>query len=85
MREVSRQLAAALPEEIGSLTSFPVAEGAIEAIAANLNRWLSLPEAEREEARGALVETARRLWGWEAVARTVLAAARGDLDRLPLA
>jgi len=83
MLEVSRQLAAALPAEVGELTSFAVESGAVEAIAGRLNGWLALPESERGEARGALVETARRLWSWEGVARGVLAAARGDLDRLP--
>ena len=57
----------------------------MEAIAARLDGWLSLPEAGREEAREALVETAGRLWSWEGVARGVIAAARGELDRLPLA
>ncbi|MGE5281419.1 MAG: glycosyltransferase family 4 protein [Chloroflexota bacterium] len=85
MLEVSRQLAAALPAEVGRLTSFPVAEGAVEAIAEHLDAWLALPEAEREAARQSLVETARRLWSWEGVARGVIAAARGELDRLPLA
>jgi hypothetical protein len=41
--------------------------------------------ARRDEAREVLVETARRLWSWEGVARGVLAASRGELDRLPLA
>ncbi|HET8863942.1 MAG TPA: glycosyltransferase family 4 protein [Solirubrobacterales bacterium] len=85
MKEVSKELAAALPAEVGELTSFPVEEGAVEAIAERLNGWLELPEAEREEARGALVATARRLWSWEGVARGVIAASRGELDRLPLA
>ncbi len=83
MLEVSRQLGAALPPEIGRLTSFPVEVGAVEAIAARLDGWLSLPEERREGAREALVETARRLWSWEGVARGVIAAARGELDRLP--
>jgi glycosyltransferase involved in cell wall biosynthesis len=83
MLEVSRQLAAALPPEIGRLTSFPVETGVVEAIAARLDGWLSLPEERREGAREALVETARRLWSWEGVARGVIAAARGELDRLP--
>jgi glycosyltransferase involved in cell wall biosynthesis len=83
MREVSRQLAAALPAEVGRLTSFPVEEGAVEAIAERLNGWLSLPEEEREVAREALAETVSRLWSWEGVARGVIAASRGELDRLP--
>lgn len=83
MLEVSRQLSAALPAAVGELTSFPVDARAVEAIAARLEAWLSLGEAERTGAREALVETARRLWSWEGVARGVLAASRGDLDRLP--
>jgi glycosyltransferase involved in cell wall biosynthesis len=85
MLEVSRQLAAALPPAASNLVSFPVEEGAVEAIAERLNRWLELSEAERAEAREALVDTARRLWSWEGVARGMIAASRGELDRLPLA
>jgi glycosyltransferase involved in cell wall biosynthesis len=83
MLEVSRQLAAALPEGVGELTSFAVAPGAVEAIADRLIRWLELPEREWDRARGALVETARRLWSWEGVARGAIDASRGALDRLP--
>jgi hypothetical protein len=57
----------------------------VDAIAARLNGWLALPEEERRGAREALVATARRLWSWEGVARGVIAASRGELDRLPLA
>jgi len=85
MREVSRRLAAALPPQVGSLVSFPVGTGAVEAIAERLSAWLSLPQAEREDARAALVEAVGRLWSWEGVARGVLAAARGALGELPLA
>ena len=83
MLEVSRQLAAALPAEAGELTSFPVEAGAVEAIAARLDGWLALPE---ERARGGPRGARRdrpRLWSWEGVARGVLAASRGELDRLP--
>ena len=45
MLEVSRELAAALPSGAAELVSFPVEEGAVEAIAERLNRWLELPEA----------------------------------------
>jgi glycosyltransferase involved in cell wall biosynthesis len=83
MLEVSRQLAAALPETSAPLVSFPVEEGAVEAIAASLNVWLALPENQRETGREALVETVRRLWSWEGVARGVLAAAAGELADLP--
>jgi len=84
MLEVSRQLAAALPAEAEALVSFPVGAGAVEAIAARLDRWLGLPAEQRERSRAALVETVGRLWSWEGVARGVLAAAAGDLDALPV-
>jgi glycosyltransferase involved in cell wall biosynthesis len=83
MLEVSRQLTAGLPGDTGELTSFPVEPGAIEAIADRLGRWLTTPEAEREEARQALVGTVRRLWSWEGVARGVLAASAAELADLP--
>jgi glycosyltransferase involved in cell wall biosynthesis len=85
MLEVSRQLAAGLPPEVADLTSFAVEPGAVEAIAGRLERWLDLPEAERESARASLVETVGRLWSWEGVARGVLAAAAGELGELPRA
>jgi glycosyltransferase involved in cell wall biosynthesis len=82
MLEVSRQLSAALPEPVGRLTSFPVEEGAVEAIAERLGAWLELPENDRAAARQTLVETVGRLWSWEGVARGVLAAAAGELGGL---
>src|SRR4051795_10244018 len=83
MLEVSRQLRAALPHQVGELVSFPVEEGAVEGIAKRLNTWLALPENQREAARQALVEAVGRLWSWEGVARGVLAGAAGELDDLP--
>jgi glycosyltransferase involved in cell wall biosynthesis len=83
MLEVSQQLRAALPASAAQLVSFPVEEGAVEAIAASLNGWLGLSENQREAAREALVEAVRRLWSWEGVARGVLAAAAGELGDLP--
>ncbi|HYP55963.1 MAG TPA: glycosyltransferase family 4 protein [Solirubrobacterales bacterium] len=85
MREVSKELAATLPEGLGRLTSFPVDENAVQSIAERLDAWLALPDEERELAREALVATTARLWSWEGVARGVIAASRGELDRLPLA
>ena len=76
--EVSRALMDGLPDEAAGLVSFHLGEGAIEAIAARLNIWLGLDADARESSRMALRETAKRLWGWEGVAREVLAAARSE-------
>jgi len=84
MLEVSRELAETLPAEAAELVSFPVEEGAVEAIASRLNGWLVLSEPLRAEARDALVATSRRLWSWEGVARGVLAASAGlGAENLP--
>lgn len=82
MLEVSRELAKTLPPEAAELVSFPVEQGAVEAIADRLNRWFELPENKRAEARKALVATAQKLWSWEGVAHGVLAASAGRLDEL---
>jgi len=83
MLEVSRQLAESLPAAVGRLTSFAVEPGAVEAIADRLGGWLALPEAQRQDARQALVETVGRLWSWQGVARGVLAASAAELADLP--
>jgi glycosyltransferase involved in cell wall biosynthesis len=84
MREVSQRLAAAQPDAVAPLTSFPIEPGAVEAIADRLDRWFDLPERTRAEARATLVETVARLWSWEGVARGVLDAAAGNLGGLPV-
>jgi glycosyltransferase involved in cell wall biosynthesis len=84
LAEVSRELRAALPVDLGDLVSFPLGEGAVDAIAERLNRWLALPAAQRREAGRALREVVERLWSWEGVARGVIAASQGQLDELPV-
>jgi len=81
--EVSRELAAELPAAVAELLSFELDPDAIAAIAARLNAWLALPATEREAAAASLRATVDRLWSWRGVAATVLAAAAGELDRLP--
>ncbi len=44
--------------------------------------WRSIP-ARRREAGLALAKRVDELWSWEGVARTVIAASRGELDGLP--
>jgi glycosyltransferase involved in cell wall biosynthesis len=81
--EVSRELAAELPEEVAPLVSFALDDRAVEAIAERVNAWLGLDEAVRAEAAESLRATVTRLWSWEGVAEGVLAAAAGRLDELP--
>jgi glycosyltransferase involved in cell wall biosynthesis len=80
--EVSRELAADLPAEAARLVSFELGDGAVAAIAERVNGWLALSPEARRSAGMALRETTERLWSWEGVARTVLAASAGDLDAL---
>jgi glycosyltransferase involved in cell wall biosynthesis len=81
--EVSRALAADLPPEAAPLASFPLGEGAVEALAERINGWLALDPATAAKARAQLRVTASRLWSWEGVARGVIAASSGHLDELP--
>ena len=87
MLEVSRELAAALPEEVGGADQLPGrAAGAVEAIATPFwIGWLAMPEAERGGGAGEhWSQRYGRLWSWEAVARAVLAAsAAGSWPSLP--
>jgi hypothetical protein len=78
--EVSRALMAGLPDEAAGLVSFPLGEGAIEAIATRLNVWLGMDAHARRTSRTSLRDTAKRLWGWEGVAREVIAAAKVPID-----
>jgi glycosyltransferase involved in cell wall biosynthesis len=83
LAEVSRTLAAAVPDEAAPLLSFPVGDGAVEAIAERLIAWLAAPEELRARTRAALVATARERFSWEGVASGVLAASAGRVDELP--
>jgi len=83
LAEVTRQLREAVDDAIKPLLSFERGPGAIREIADKLIAWLELPEDERAAARAALSEEARRRFGWEGVARGVIAAAKGRLDELP--
>jgi glycosyltransferase involved in cell wall biosynthesis len=82
LAEVSRTLAEAVGAEAAPLLSFPVDDGAVEAIADRLVGWLEAGEDVRSATRSALVETARERFSWDGVARGVLAAAQGRLADL---
>lgn len=82
LAEVSSALAEAVPSELAELLSFPVDDGAVRALAARVVGWLGADSDARERARAGLVETVRERWSWEGVARGVIAAASGELERL---
>ena len=53
-------------------------------LADDLSSWLAAPKALREATREAIVAATREHYSWDGVARSVIAAARGELDGLPL-
>jgi glycosyltransferase involved in cell wall biosynthesis len=83
LAEVSSALAEAVSPELRGLLSFDRGPRAVEDIADRLIRWLALPSERRSEVAGELARTARDRFGWEGVARGVVAAAQGWLDELP--
>ncbi len=87
LAEVAGTLSATLSESpataaAAELTAFDLGPGAVEGIAGNLDRWLSLGAAERAAASRAMAAEVRSRWSWEGVARSVLAASAGDLGSL---
>ena len=62
---------------------FRLGDEAVPHLAACLIGWLEAPAALRERTRQGLTRIAREQFSWDGVARTVIAAARGDLDDLP--
>ncbi len=82
MREVSQLLAEALDPDLAPLLSFSVGPEAVTELAARIGGWLALEPARRHEAGLALAKRVDELWSWEGVARSVIAASRGELDGL---
>jgi glycosyltransferase involved in cell wall biosynthesis len=83
LAEVTAALAATVPAQASDWLAFDVGAGAVEEIAADLIAWLQAPPDVRERTREALRATAAERWSWQGVARSVLAAGRGELDGLP--
>ena len=81
--EVARTLSAAVPAEAHGWLSFDIGPDAVPQLAAALSGWLEAPDDLRARTREAIVEATRARYSWDGVARTVIAAAQGDLDDLP--
>jgi glycosyltransferase involved in cell wall biosynthesis len=82
LAEVTRALAAAVPEQARPWLGFPT--GDVRGLADRLVAWLQAPEDLREATRAALVRVARERYSWDGVATSVIAAASGQLGDLPL-
>jgi len=80
--EVSRALAAELPDQARALLSFELDSDAVDAIATRLEGWFGLDRPERERIGASLRDSVERLWSWRSVADTVLAASAGELAGL---
>jgi glycosyltransferase involved in cell wall biosynthesis len=81
--EVARTLADAVPEAARDWLTFEVGPNAVSELAGALSSWLAAPDDLRTATRKAIVEATRERYSWDGVARTVIAAAQGDLDDLP--
>ena len=83
LAEVARTLGAAAPAAARRWLTFEVGPGAVREIADDLSAWLAAPDELRTATRGAIVAATREAYSWDGVARSVIAAARGELDDLP--
>ena len=81
--EVARTLATAVPAEARSWLSFEVGPDAVPQLADALSGWLAAPDDLRAATREGMVEITRERYSWDGVARTVVAAAQGDVADLP--
>jgi len=83
LAEVARTLARAVPDQVGPWLTFEVGPGAVEELAGHLSAWLAAPPDVRAATRDGIVAATRERYSWDGVARTVIAAAQGDIDGLP--
>jgi glycosyltransferase involved in cell wall biosynthesis len=83
LAEVARTLGAAAPLEAVPWLTFTVGPGAVRELAGDLSAWLAAPAELRNATRDAIVAATRDHYSWDGVARSVIAAARGELDGLP--
>jgi glycosyltransferase involved in cell wall biosynthesis len=83
LAEVARTLAEAVPPEARDWLTFEVGPTAVPELAAAVSGWLEAPAELRKSTRDGIVEATRERYSWAGVARTVIAAARAELDDLP--
>ncbi|MGB0121477.1 MAG: glycosyltransferase family 4 protein [Solirubrobacterales bacterium] len=78
LAEVTKTLSDEVPATAGMI-SFDLGPGAINDLAANLNRWLGLEPAERAVIGSDIAECADRNWSWQGVAGDVISASAGQV------
>jgi glycosyltransferase involved in cell wall biosynthesis len=83
LAEVARTLAAAAPATARPWLTFDVGPTAVRELADGLSAWLEAPADLRTATRAAIVAATREHYSWDGVARSVIAAARGELGSLP--
>lgn len=83
MLEVSDRLGDALGPADARFLSFDLGPDSIQQLATNLRHWLRLEPGERREIADLLAKTASDSYSWRTMARALVAAASGDLDKLP--
>jgi glycosyltransferase involved in cell wall biosynthesis len=82
LAEVAEAIATELPPAAAGWLSFPVDDGAVEAIASRVIASLQAPPELLVQVRAGLVGAVRSRWSWERVAEGVLAAGQGRLEGL---
>jgi glycosyltransferase involved in cell wall biosynthesis len=83
LAEVARTLGAAVPDAARGWLTFEVGPRAVRELAGDLSAWLAAPDDLRRATREAIVAATRESYSWDGVARSVIAAARGEVDGLP--
>ena len=81
--EVARTLREAVPEAARGWLSFSLGDTSVVELGDALSGWLAAPEDLRARTRETIVDVTRERYSWDGVARTVIAAAQGELDDLP--
>jgi glycosyltransferase involved in cell wall biosynthesis len=82
LAEVASMLSASIPAERRALLSFAPGPGAMRQLASHICTWFTIPSDERLDLTATLRKVSEKLWSWEAIAKSVLAACDGKLDEL---
>lgn len=82
LAEVAGTLSKVVPAERQPLLSFELGANAVRELAEHITTWLALPPSERVRLTTETRKLTVKIWSWQGVARTVLAACAGRLDEL---